>query len=101
MAFGDTAGIVNLEFVRAMDGIERSGRQTQFWFRLPEGWRIVSAHDQQRGCFHVRRRRASEVWPSPSRDDCAHHFRAPRGRHKRRGRAGARAKVANVESAGA
>jgi hypothetical protein len=44
MAFGDTAGIVNLEFVRAMDGAERSGRQTQFWVRLPEGWRIVSAH---------------------------------------------------------
>ena len=44
MAFGDSAGIVNLEFVRSMNGIERHGRQTQFWMRFPEGWRIVSAH---------------------------------------------------------
>jgi hypothetical protein len=44
VAFGDTAGIVNLEFVRPMDGAERHGRQTQFWFRFPEGWRIASAH---------------------------------------------------------
>jgi hypothetical protein len=44
MAFGDSAGIVNLEFVRAMDGVERHGRQSQFWVRFPEGWRIVSAH---------------------------------------------------------
>jgi hypothetical protein len=43
-AFGDWAGIVNLEFRRPMDGIERHGRQTQFWFRFPEGWRIASAH---------------------------------------------------------
>ncbi len=44
MAFGDLAGIINLEFVRPMNGIIRPGRQTQFWFRFPEGWRIVSAH---------------------------------------------------------
>jgi hypothetical protein len=44
MALGDTAGIVNLEFMRPMDGIESHGRQTQFWFRFGEGWRIVSAH---------------------------------------------------------
>ena len=44
MALGESAGIVNLEFSRAMDGIERHGRQTQFWFRFAEGWRIVSAH---------------------------------------------------------
>jgi len=43
-AFGDAAGIVNLEFVRSMDGIERHGRQTQFWFRFELGWRIASAH---------------------------------------------------------
>jgi len=43
-SFGETAGIVNLEFVRPMDGVERQGRQTQFWFRFPEGWRIASAH---------------------------------------------------------
>src|SRR5436305_992922 len=30
-ALGDTAGIVNLEFMRPMDGVERHGRQTQFW----------------------------------------------------------------------
>lgn len=45
MSFGDSVGVVNLEFTRAMDGLERKGRQTQFWIRLPEtGWRIVSAH---------------------------------------------------------
>ena len=44
MSFGQTAGVVNLEFVRKMDGIERHGRQTQFWMRFPEGWRLVSAH---------------------------------------------------------
>src|SRR4051812_23434455 len=44
MTLGETAGIVNLEFVRRMDGNERSGRQTQFWFLFEEGWRIVSAH---------------------------------------------------------
>jgi len=43
-ALGDTAGIVNLEFMRPMDGVERHGRQTQFWFRFEEGWRIASAH---------------------------------------------------------
>jgi hypothetical protein len=44
MAFGDTVGVVNLEFVRAMDGVERHGRQSQFWLRFPDGWKIVSAH---------------------------------------------------------
>jgi hypothetical protein len=44
MSFGDSIGIINLEFMRPMDGIERHGRQTQFWIRFPEGWRIVSAH---------------------------------------------------------
>jgi hypothetical protein len=44
MTLGDSAGIVNLEFMRPMDGAERHGRQTQFWFRFPEGWRIASAH---------------------------------------------------------
>ncbi len=44
MALGDNAGIVNLEFMRPMDGVERHGRQTQFWFRFEEGWRIASAH---------------------------------------------------------
>src|SRR4051812_12428477 len=44
LTLGDAAGIVNLEFVRAMDGIERHGRQTQFWCRFEQGWRIVSAH---------------------------------------------------------
>jgi hypothetical protein len=44
LALGDSAGVVNLEFIRSMDGQERFGRQTQFWFRFAEGWRIVSAH---------------------------------------------------------
>jgi hypothetical protein len=41
-AFGDSAGVVDLEFVGAVDG--RHGRQSQFWLRFPEGWKIVSAH---------------------------------------------------------
>ena len=44
VAFGDSVGIVNLEFMRPIDGIEQYGRQTQFWFRFPDGWRIASAH---------------------------------------------------------
>lgn len=44
LALGDSTGIINLEFARPMDGVERQGRQTQFWCRLPEGWKIVSAH---------------------------------------------------------
>jgi hypothetical protein len=43
-AFGDSAGIVNLEFMRPMNGVESHGRQTQFWFRFTQGWRIASAH---------------------------------------------------------
>ena len=44
MAFGDSAGIVNLEYMRPTNGVEQHGRQTQFWFRFEEGWKIVSAH---------------------------------------------------------
>lgn len=43
-ALGESVGVVNLEFVRAIDGVERHGRQSQFWIRFPEGWKIVSAH---------------------------------------------------------
>lgn len=41
---GETAGTVNLEFARVMFGVERHGRQSQFWVKFAEGWRIVSAH---------------------------------------------------------
>lgn len=40
--FGRDFATANTEFVR--DGVERIGRQSQAWARLPEGWRIVSAH---------------------------------------------------------
>jgi hypothetical protein len=43
-ALGTDTGIVNLEFRRKVNGLERRGRQTQFWRRLEEGWKIVSAH---------------------------------------------------------
>ncbi len=39
----DTA-IVTLEFQRLTDGKPRNGRQSQVWRKLPEGWKIVSAH---------------------------------------------------------
>ena len=44
VTFGRDFGSVTLEFERAVDGKVISGRQSQVWVRLPEGWRIVSAH---------------------------------------------------------
>jgi hypothetical protein len=40
--YGDAFATTHLEFRRV--GSERVGRQTQSWARLPEGWRVVSAH---------------------------------------------------------
>jgi hypothetical protein len=39
---GTDTAIVNLEFRRQLNS--RHGRQTQFWRRLEQGWKIVSAH---------------------------------------------------------
>jgi hypothetical protein len=44
VTFGRDFGSVTLEFERTVDGTTTSGRQSQVWVRLPEGWRIVSAH---------------------------------------------------------
>lgn len=41
-AFGTDFGVINVEFQRA--GGKSTGRQSQTWVRLPEGWRIVAAH---------------------------------------------------------
>lgn len=41
-SFGRDFAVANVEFRRA--GSERTGRQSQTWARLPEGWRVVSAH---------------------------------------------------------
>jgi hypothetical protein len=35
---------ITLEFERSTDSGVVRGRQSQVWVRLPEGWRIVSAH---------------------------------------------------------
>ena len=45
VAFGRDLGSITLEFERDLPGggLQR-GRQSQVWVRLPEGWRIVSAH---------------------------------------------------------
>lgn len=44
VTFGRDFGSITLEFERdTPTGITR-GRQSQIWVRLPEGWRIVSAH---------------------------------------------------------
>jgi len=43
-AFDEASGVINLEFVRVLEGVERQGRQTQFWVRFAQGWKIVSAH---------------------------------------------------------
>ena len=40
--FGQDFAVANIEFQR--EGSERIGRQSQTWVRLPEGWRVVSAH---------------------------------------------------------
>jgi hypothetical protein len=38
--FGRDCATTNIEFTRS----GRIGRQSQAWVRMPEGWRIVSAH---------------------------------------------------------
>jgi hypothetical protein len=40
--FGRDLATANTEFQRLESG--RRGRQTQTWVRMPEGWRVVSAH---------------------------------------------------------
>jgi hypothetical protein len=42
--FGSGFGCVHLEFEREKDGKITRGRQSQSWVRLPDGWRVVSAH---------------------------------------------------------
>ena len=42
--FGDDTAAITLEFRRTINGTARSGRQSQFWRKFPQGWRIVSAH---------------------------------------------------------
>ncbi|HEX4643280.1 MAG TPA: oxalurate catabolism protein HpxZ [Candidatus Acidoferrales bacterium] len=44
VTFGRDFASVTLEFARVANGKTISGRQSQVWVRLPEGWRIVSAH---------------------------------------------------------
>ena len=40
--YGRDFATANTEFRRPQ--VERGGRQSQTWARMPEGWRIVSAH---------------------------------------------------------
>lgn len=40
--YGRDHATANTEFRRTQSG--RAGRQSQTWVRMPEGWRIVSAH---------------------------------------------------------
>jgi hypothetical protein len=42
MTFGRDFAVSNTESKRP--GTESTGRQSQTWVRMPEGWRIVSAH---------------------------------------------------------
>ncbi|BAZ42554.1 hypothetical protein NIES4101_85230 [Calothrix sp. NIES-4101] len=44
VVLGQDSAAITLEFRRIIDGVERRGRQSQMWFRLPEGWKVVSAH---------------------------------------------------------
>lgn len=40
--YGQDFATASTEFRR--DGVERVGRQSQSWVRMPEGWRVVAAH---------------------------------------------------------
>ena len=40
--YGHDFATANLEFRRI--GSSRTGRQSQTWVRMPEGWRVVAAH---------------------------------------------------------
>jgi hypothetical protein len=40
--FGRDLGVANTEFIPF--GTQTIGRQSQTWVRMPEGWKIVSAH---------------------------------------------------------
>jgi hypothetical protein len=40
--FGSESAITNIEFIR--EDSPAIGRQSQSWAKLPEGWRVVSAH---------------------------------------------------------
>jgi hypothetical protein len=40
--FGRDFAVANIEFRRV--GSDRVGRQSQTWVRLPQGWKVVSAH---------------------------------------------------------
>lgn len=40
--YGHDLATTNVEFQRA--GSARTGRQSQTWVRMPEGWRVVAAH---------------------------------------------------------
>jgi hypothetical protein len=40
--FGRDFATADIEFRR--EGNPRTGRQTQTWVRMPEGWRVVAAH---------------------------------------------------------
>jgi hypothetical protein len=44
VSFGRDFASINLEFKRETPNGAVQGRQSQVWVRLPEGWRIVSAH---------------------------------------------------------
>ena len=44
VTFGRDFASVTLEFERAIGDRTVQGRQSQTWVRLPEGWKIVSAH---------------------------------------------------------
>lgn len=44
VSFGRDFASITLEFERTVDGGSGRGRQSQTWVRMPEGWRIVSAH---------------------------------------------------------
>jgi hypothetical protein len=49
-SFGTDFATANVEFQRV--GAPVPGRQTQSWVRMPDGWRVVSAHISMLGDGH-------------------------------------------------
>jgi len=44
VTFGKDKATVTLEFHRIINNVERFGRQSQTWYKFPQGWKVVSAH---------------------------------------------------------
>lgn len=42
LTLDENTAVTNVEYARA--GTDKIGRQSQTWYKFPEGWKIISAH---------------------------------------------------------